>query len=217
MFNGQIERIANNIGAFIWIGFIAGICVGTEEWFEKQEFVRCYLDYADLNIDISSFSETVFFEHFAPNTLILLLIAIYILSALHRMVFGSLEREPREKSGTIYSLENFSSLLAIAWLGMMLGISIPAFVFEGVYSFLKFLLLALYPSIYLVEVTLLTSLLYCEGLHKPPEFLNDKAAWKAGTRLEGFFILILGFLMLTYHQQYNEMMNSFSTWVLAKL
>ncbi|MGR5503875.1 hypothetical protein ACQKP3_24410 [Vibrio sp. DNB22_10_4] len=144
-------------------------------------------------------------EHVAPRTLILILNFTFFLSALHRIVWGSCETNPRERKGVIYSLVNLGSLLAIAWLGLMLGVSIPAFYFEGWKISLAFLLLTVYPVLFLIEIDLALKFLYWKGIWKEPEYLEDRWGWRMKTRLEGVFISMLAFVIfitIEHHQAF---------------
>jgi hypothetical protein len=217
MFNYQIERVKENILPFFWIGIIVGIVIEKAEYLSGIDWLNSYLNYANIKIDYQTIGQKIFFEHFAPNTLMFLLVAIFFLSAVHRVFWGALEKEPKERKGIIYALENFGSLLGIAWLGLMLGIMLPALIFEGYSSFFKFLIFSTYPIVFLFEVSICTVFLYWEGLHKIPEYFDGYSKWRLGTRLEGVGILCLAILFLTYHKQHESMMNKFSQWLLSFL
>lgn len=217
MFQYQIKRVKENILPFILIGFIVGLFIGKADFLNSINWLNLYFDYANIKIDYKDGGQKIFFEHFAPNTLMFLLVAIFVLSAAHRIFFGALEKSPKERKGIIYSLENFGSLLAIVWLGLTWGIMWPALIFEGHISFFKFLFLSVYPVLFLFEVTCCTIFLHWQGLHKIPEYIDGHRKWKVGTRLEGIAIFGLAILMLTYHEQYDTMMNSFSQWLVSLL
>jgi hypothetical protein len=217
MFQYQIKRVKENITPFIIIGFIVGFFVGKSEYLNSIDWLNAYLTYANITVNYNDSGQKIFFEHFAPNTLLFLLIALFSISAAHRIIFGALEASPKERKGIIYSLENFSSLLAIAWLGLIFGIMWPALYFEGYFSFFKFLFFAMYPILFLFEVSCCTIFLYWEGLHKIPEYIDGHRKWKVGTRLEGLVILGFAVLMFTYHQQYNSMVKDLSQWLISLL
>ncbi|EIF41619.1 hypothetical protein DOK_17955, partial [gamma proteobacterium BDW918] len=167
--------------------------------------------------DYKDSGQSIFFEHFAPNTLLYILIAIFFFSALHRTIIGAIEKPPKHNEGAIYALENFGSLLAISWLGLMIGIMGPALYYEGFASFVKFLVLAIYPVMFLVEVSLCIAFLYWEGMRKIPTYIDDRTGWKWGTRAEGAFVLLLALIMLTYHQQYDSFIKYLGRIVLTIL
>lgn len=207
MFQHQLKRVKENILPFISIGFITGFFISDKNPLISIDWLNSYLNYANLQIN-KKIAEEIFLEHFAPNTLTFLLIAIFTLSAIHRFFYGALEYKPNDKKGMIYSLENFASLLAIGWLGLILGIMLSALLFGEVRVVIAFLLLSLYPILYLVLVSSCTALLYCKILQKIPLYIDNNSKWKIGTRIEGFLILFLAIFILTYHSQINEFIHS---------
>ncbi len=217
MFKHQLKRVSKNIYPFIILGFISGMSIANSNYFESIEWLNWYLQYANIEINYKDSGQSVFFEHFAPNTLLYILIAIFFFSALHRTFRGAIEKPPQNDEGAIYALENFGSLLAISWLGLMIGIMGPAWYYEGFPSFIKFLVLAIYPIMFLVEVRLCTAFLYWEGLQKIPSYIDDRAGWRWGTRAEGAFVLLLCLIMLTFHQQYDSFMKLLGTLVVSLL
>ncbi len=195
------ERIRDNIKPFILIGVFVGVVVGKASWLQNITWLNSYLEYANINVNYIVDIETIISEHIAPNTLALLLLSIFVFSAIHRIIFGALERKPTDGKGIIHSLENFTALLAIAWLGLMIGIMFPAWFFDGSNSFLTFLYLSLLPVLYLVLLFIIVAFLHWDGIHYFSKKLDGSLKWKIGTRLEGLFVLLFALIFTTYHKQ----------------
>lgn len=204
MWKIQKKRIKANIIPFAMIGLIVGGFIGFANQLKELSWLNGYLRYANITMDFSDLGSSVMFEHLAPNTLVVLLIAIFLFSALRRILFGALEAAPTEQSGIVFALENFASLLAIAWLGIMFGLLVPALAFSGWKAMAGFALLMLYAAIYLIEVSAATMLTHLQLISKLPIFTHERGRWKMKTRLEGIVILAIGFAALTYHKQLDE-------------
>ena len=211
--NVQIKRVKDNITPFLLIGVVMGCFIGAAKKLKEYGWLNNYLEYANISLDYADMGNAVMFEHLAPNTLVILLFLIFLLSALRRIFFGALEAPPKEQKGVIFALENFASLLAIAWLGMMLGIMLPAWWFEDWRTCAKFAFLAIYPVLYLIEVTCVSMLAYSQFLYKLPIFTHERPKWKIQTRLEGFVILCVALVTLTYHKQLTEFTNLTGKWL----
>ena len=204
----QLDRVTSNIFAFIILGLISGFIIGGKSTLESWEWLNRYFEFANINVDYTDFGSSLLSEHLAPNSLILILICSFFLSAIHRIIFGAIETRPGERKGVIYSLVNFGSLLAIAWLGLMLGISVPAALFDGWSMGLRFLIIAIYPLMFLIEVVFCLKFLYWTGLNEKPEYIEEQTRWKRRTRLEGLGVLMAAFLLFTFHSQYQGFMDS---------
>lgn len=204
----QLNRIKENILPFFLIGLAAGFVIGTSTKLNEMSWLNIYLNYANISIDYAATSSSVLSEHLAPTTLMILLVSIGVSSAMYRIIFGAMEAAPIKRRGPIFALENFASLLAIAWLGIMLGLLLPAAIYEGWRTAAKFAFLAIYPAIYLFEVSAVTALMYCELKYRRPRFENNLRKWRMQTRLEGLIILAVAIALLTYYKQYNEFIHT---------
>jgi len=199
----QIKRIKANIVPFWLIGLAAGAVIGASTQLKEISWLNSYLNYANIEIDYSTFGSSVLFEHLAPNTLILLLVLIGMLSALHRILFGVTQSSLRQRRGIIFSLENFASLLAIAWLGIMLGLLVAGLLFAEWRSAAELTLLTIYPALYLAEVSTVTVVMHGEFIFKRPASSHGTGKWNLLTRLEGLIILLGAFALLTFYKQYD--------------
>ncbi|WP_342057852.1 hypothetical protein [Aeromonas sp. OTU364] len=202
----QLDRVMSNIGAFIIIGSLSGFIIGAKSTLESCEWLSSYLKFVNINVDYSDFGGSLLSEHLAPNSLTLILVFSFFLSALHRILFGVIDSRP-DKNGMIYSLVSFGSLLAIAWLGLMIGISFPALIFDGWSIALKYIIISIYPAMFLIEVVFCLKYLYWGGLNERPEYIEDIKKWKMKTRFEGVGVLALSILFLTFYGQYKNFMG----------
>nr|BBJ04394.1 hypothetical protein YBY_22430 [Marinobacter nauticus] len=116
MFRLQFKRIHDNVSPFILTGLFAGLAIGLSEYLRKMDWLVSYLDYASIDFDLADAAQKILDENLAPTTLVFLVVIIFTMSALHRIFFGAMEFEPKERKGIIFILENFASLLGIAWL-----------------------------------------------------------------------------------------------------
>ncbi|MCZ4307407.1 hypothetical protein [Vibrio atlanticus] len=203
----QLERVYSNILAFIILGLFSGFIVGGQSTLESCEWLNSYLKFANIEIDYGDFGSSLLSEHLAPNSLTLILIFTFILSALHRIFFGAIETKPGYKKGVTYSLVNFGSLLAIAWLGLMVGISFPALIFDGFSTAMRFWIISIYPIMFLIEVVFCLKLLYWGGLCEIPVYIEERKQWKRRTRIEGVFVLAVAMFFVTFYEQYQNFMN----------
>ena len=217
MFQSQVERVKDNILPFACIGLVVGMVIGKASWFRSFGSINNYFNYSVIDTYYPDSGQTLFFNHFDPNTLTFLLIAIFAFSAISRLVFGIREKFPEEGRGNIRTLENFGSLLAIAWLGLIVGISLPTLIFQGVTSSLKFLVYISYPLLFLIEVKICTAFLSGKSLYKVHELAGGYHKHKLGVRAEGLVLLGMSALMLTYHDRQSEAIRSFTHWIRSML
>ncbi|WP_152439491.1 MULTISPECIES: hypothetical protein [unclassified Marinobacter] len=166
---------------FILTGLFAGLAIGLSEYLRKMDWLVSYLDYASIDFDLADAAQKILDENLAPTTLVFLVVIIFTMSALHRIFFGAMEFEPKERKGIIFILENFASLLGIAWLGLMWGLSVPALIFESKELFCGLLLMSLFPLILIFQLTVITSLIYIELFHKFPKWAEKTSGWRMAT------------------------------------
>ncbi|WP_146162720.1 hypothetical protein [Vibrio splendidus] len=207
----QLNRVRENICAFILLGMLSGFIVGGEDYLSDLKYLNSLLSLLDVQIDYKELGSSFMFEHFAPNSLVLILVFAFFFSSLHRIFHGAIRTEKVEEKGIIYSLVNFGSLLAIAWLGIMLGISFPALIFDGWKVSLSFWILSIYPVLFLIEISCCQLIMYWEGLSERPVFKEDMKAWARKTSLEGIAILVLAFVVLIgmeKHQTFIDLIVS---------
>lgn len=210
----EVGTIKIYIFPFIVIGLISGLVIGLNEKINSTHWLAVYLDYANINIDFVKHAEGVVYEHFAPLSLSYLLIILFAACALHRLLLGAVETTHKGIGlSFILPLRNFSLILATAFLGLMLGISLPAGLLEGWQTAARFLVLCIYPVAYLFLIKVLVMFVYHEGAHKKSEWVDAKWKYNLGTRFEGFVILLLSFFMLTYHKQFIESQD----WLASKI
>jgi len=210
MFNQQIQRVKDNILPFAFIGLFIGIVIGKASWFRQFGWLNDYFRFANIDTYYPDSGQVLFFRHFDADTLTFLLIALFGFSAFHRIVFGFHERGSG-RGGTInQTIENFGSLLAIAWLGLILGIMLPALVFQGFASCINFLVYAVYPLVFLIEVKIFTTFLSGNSLEKIQDIFGRNSS--LGIRMEGVAVLGLALLMLAYLDDYSAALESVTRW-----
>ena len=211
MFNYQLKRVKDNILPFACIGLLIGTVIGKASWFRSFPSLNNYFGYAGISTYFPDSGQIVFYNHFSPDTLTLLLVAIFGFAGITRLVLGVTERGPQDRTSIMQSLESIGALLAIAWLGLILGIMIPVFIFQSVTSGVNFLVNIFYPLIFLIEVSLCTELLSGNYLNKVRRLIGNKA--NLGIRVEGLLILGLGGLILTYQSQHADTIDSLTVWI----
>jgi hypothetical protein len=215
MFRYQLKRVKDNIIPFACIGLLVGIVIGKASWFRGFPSLNSYFGYAGINTYFPDSGQIAFYNHFSPDTLTFLLVAIFIFAGMTRLVLGFKERGPEDRTSVMQSLDNLGSLLAIAWVGLILGITIPVFIFQGLNSCAIFFVNIFYPLIFLIEVSLCTEFLAGPILDKIHRLIGNKA--KLGTRVEGLVILGLGILILTFQGQHADTIDSFTGWITSML
>jgi hypothetical protein len=213
MFQSQVQRVVDNILPFSFIGLFVGIVIGKASLFRSFGSLNNYFNYAVIDTHYPDSGQNLFFDHFNPDTLTFLLVAMFAFAACSRLVFGIREKFPEDGRGNIRSLENFGSLLAIAWLGLILGISLPTLLFQGFGSCIKFLVNIAYPILFLIEVRICTTFLSGKSLYKVHELAGGYNKNNLGIRAEGLVILVLAILMLTYQDRQSEAVRSFTYWI----
>jgi len=200
----QLTRVKDNVFPFIWIGVLCGWAYAKADYLSSLAWLNAYFDLADIHFDLKKEVKTIFFEHMAPNSLIVLMIAVFFLSSLQRIICGVPSKPISKESGMIYNLENFTSLLAISWLGVVTGISLPAWYFDGFLSFLQFMFVALYAIFFLLEIRLSAVLLSGELFVSRPEYKEEYWKWGIKTRFEGLGLLVITALLFTFQHKVDN-------------
>jgi hypothetical protein len=213
MFDNQIQRVKDNILPFVFIGLIIGIVIGKASWFRSIGWINSYLKYSGINTYYPDSGQILFLNHFGPETLTFLLVAMFAFAGIYRIALGSREEGPRSSSGMVQSFENFGSLLAIAWLGLILGIAVPTLIFQGFSSFIAFFVSVFYPLVFLTEVNFCTSFLSGDTLRKVHDSIERYGRGNLGIRAEGICLLALSILMLTYVDKHTDVINSFTHFI----
>lgn len=215
MFQQQWLRVKQNIKPFIYLGILSGFITSFQKELENNTIINWFLEYSELQINYDQFAKNILFEHFAPTSLSFLICMLFLMSAIHRIIYGAVEFKPSEQRGTIYAIENFISLLAIALLGLMIGISIPAGLFEGAEMLIKFMIIAITPVLTLIVVTAITQLIHHEGIHKLPKYLDEHSKWKVRTRIEGIVVLLATLLFAAHQKYFFELQIFINSWALS--
>ena len=213
MIQKYFQRVINNILPFVFMGLIIGVVIGKASWFRSFTWINDYLNYADIQTYYPDSGQSLFFDHFGPATLTFLLIAMIAFAGVHRIALGSREKNSRDTKGFSHTLESLGSLLAIAWLGLILGIALPALIFQGFTKFVVFFLNVSYPLVFLVEVTICAAILSGGFLNKVHSLVGRIGPQSLVVRVEGIVLLLLSIVMLTYEQNHLDLIRSFTYWV----
>jgi hypothetical protein len=213
MFKKYLHKVKNNILPFVFIGLIVGIVIGKASMFRGVGFINDFLNYADINTYFPDSGQSLFLNHFGPASLTFLLIAMIAFAGIHRIVFGSREKNSRDNGGFSHTLDTFGSLLAIAWLGLIVGIGLPALIFQGYVRFTVFFLNVSYPLVFLVEAMICTALLSSPFLKKVHSMAGGFGPQSLVVRVEGVVLLLLSAVMLTFQENHLDLIDSFTDWV----
>lgn len=217
MFKAQIQRVKENILPFIFIGLFVGVVIGKASWFRSFSWVNDYLNYAGIDTRYPDSGQALFFNHFGPATLTFLLVAMFAFSGFYRIALGVREKGPKDVKGFNQSLESIGSLLAIAWLGLILGIMLPTLIFQGFASFITFFVNVSYPLVFLVEVNIGAAFLAGNTLKKVNELAGGYHREMLAIRAEGIVLLSLSIIMMTYQQKHLDTIKSFTVWIKSML
>ena len=208
MFKQYFRKAGISILPFLFMGLTVGIVIGKASWFRGIGWMNDYLNYADINTYYPDSGQSLFLSHFGPATLTVLLIAMFAFAGIHRIVRGS-----REKKGTTHTLESFGFLLSMAWLGLIVGIAVPALIFQGFRPFMMFFLNVSYPLVFLVEVAICTAFLAGPFLKKLHSLAGGFGPQSLVIRVEGLVLLLLSALMLAFQENHLDLIDSFTHWV----
>jgi hypothetical protein len=206
------KMILKMILPFFCMGLLLGIVIGKASWLRSFGWMNEYLAYAKINTNYVDSGQTIFLDHFDASILMYLLIAILVTGALQRVYFGVRDQGYRS-AGVIQTLATFGSLLAIAWLGMILGISIPTFLFQGYGKFVTFFLYIIYPLLFLIKLEICTAFLSGKLL----AIVGLRGVSKLGIRVEGLVVMGIALTMLTYQELYFASIRSFTRWANSML
>jgi hypothetical protein len=213
MFDNQVQRVKDNILPFVLIGLFVGIFIGKASWFRSFGWINDYLKYAEINTYYPDSGQILFFNHFGPDSLTFLLVAIFAFAGIGRMARGVREKDLDDKDGIVQSLENLGSLLAVAWLGLILGMTPPVLIYEGFASSVGFLVNIAYPLVFLVEVNICIAFLSGDTLRKVHDLVERYDRSNFGVRGEGLFLLALAILILTYENKHVDTITAFTLWI----
>lgn len=194
------------------MGLLLGIVIGKASWLRSFGWINEYLVYAKINTYYVDSGQTIFLDHFDAGILMYLLIAIFVTAALQRVFLG-IRDQGQKTAGVIPTLASFGSLLAIAWAGMILGISIPTFIFQGYGKFVIFFLYIIYPLLFLIELKICTDFL--SG--KLYAIVGLRGPSRLGIRVEGLVVMGIALTMLTYQELYFASIRSFTRWANSML
>ena len=195
----MVIRIKDNIAPFIIIGLLSGVIFRFADVIQASGFIQSYLEFAKINLNLKADYLSAFSEHIAPVTLSYSLIFIYVLATFHRIVWG--EVSPRGTWLTkrvINPVALFSSSLAVAMLGLLIGIAIASLGESWRYS-LAFLIACAYPVSYMFLLKAGVGFVYDDRHHKVTDFFIDNTPRSIKSRAQGVHMLIMATIVITFH------------------
>jgi hypothetical protein len=213
MFKRYFQKVKNNILPFLFMGLIVGNVIGNASRLRGVGWINDFLNYADINTYYPDSGQTLFLYYFGPATLTFLLIAMIAFAAIHRIGFGSREKNSRDTNSFSHTLESFGSLLAIAWLGLILGIALPVLILQGFTKFMVFFLNVSYPLVFLVEAMICVAFLSSPFLKKVHSLVGGFGPQSLVIRIEGIVLLLLSTVMLAFQSNHLDLIDSFTYWV----
>jgi hypothetical protein len=211
MFRNQIKRITSNVVPFVFVGLFLGLFIGKASWFRQFGLLNDFLIRARINTRYYDSGQMIFMKYFDRGSLMTMLVLLLAFAAVHRLVIGIHER--RSLWNFNQTIDRLGSYVAIAWLGLIVGITVAALINQSIAIGVIFLTNAMYPLLFLVEVVLINSILNRNGLLNLPIQNDIYQKLRVGIRLDGLVILILGGLILTYQGKYHSTIYSFTNWV----
>lgn len=206
------QRIKNNVWPFFLMGLLTGTVINVERVIKSNKLLSKYFEFAGIDSNILSTYLKIILEHIAPITLSLALALIFLFSAFHRLICGKVEAENRFIKFVILPMEKFASSLAIALLGILLGFSVVAIALRSEIGALS-LATCFYPIFYLILLHLSVNIMFMRNapiVNKMPAFIKD--------RFDGLALLIISFLVLTFHRQLIlvvEWISGLISWIIA--
>lgn len=189
------QRVKENIWPFFLMGLLTGGLFKVENGIKNNELISKYFEFSNISPNLLETYIKVMREHIAPVTLSLTLALVFFLSALHRLICGKVEAENGFFKFVILPLEKFASILAIALLGILLGFSVIAIASRSEIGTLS-LATCFYPVFYLMLLHFSVNAVFVGNapiVNKMPAFIKD--------RFDGLALLIISFLVLTFHRQ----------------
>lgn len=217
MFKKQWDRTKKNIGAFLWLGLIAGVLFGIAGELSSSPIVQSLLSSGDLNIDFKALANTVLTENIAPVTLLFLWVAVLVFAAAHRVIYGAIHTRSLLSIGFIEPLEELGSLLAVAWLGLQLGLLAPVAYYVRPAAAVPWLFLCIYPLAYLGEMSVFMKIISQAWFFPEPDWAEEKRRWRWSTRLEGLLILVGAVGFLLFQRLLNAELDAATAWLIRHL
>jgi hypothetical protein len=192
-------KIKENVVPFIIIGISSGLVFRFEDSIKELDWLTNYLEFAKIPLDLKADYLTSFGEHIAPVTLTYSLIFTYLLAIFHRIIWGEVSAKGTwVTNNVIKPIASFASNLAIAMLGLLIGICIASIGEFWKYS-VAFALATIYPLAYLLLLRLGVGFVYDDRQHKINSMFRDYAPRPIKSRAQGLYMLIIGSIVITFH------------------
>ncbi|MCE9846294.1 hypothetical protein [Vibrio antiquarius] len=191
---------------FVFIGFLCGVLIIIDPHLDPNGGVYAYLKYAQIQIDLSEHAHSIINEHMAFISILYLVVILMFISAIHRSVLGC-NVNSWFYLKVIKPMDDFLLSLNGAVLGLLIGVAIvamfEAICLEGSYRHaIGFILFCFIPYVFSFVVC------WSREIVSNRFFIGKYLLGKCGDMLEGAILLLLAFMLLTFHAQFIEFIHS---------
>ena len=212
-----LKRIQKEILPFILIGLLTKLLFLFQSDLLRWKWVKSWFRYADITLSLKLRSFQLFGEFIAPLTIAYCLVFLYILAALHRLIIGRTgEGGSFFENKIILPIEQFASLLSIATLGLLVGISIGSIV-NGPKAALSFLVFSLYPIFFLLLLAFGVGYVVVQKKTVCTPWMESHLPGFIRSRMDGLYLLAIFLLVITFHTKIDEQIRMLGKWFLRLL
>ena len=209
----MLSKVKSNILPFIIIGLVLGLVIGKASKLRGIGTINDWLNFASINTYFPDSGQRLFFNYFFPEVLTFFLVVMLALAGFHRLVRGDREKFPDDRNSNSQALDNFGSLLAIAWLGLLIGISVPVMIYEHPLRGLEFLANAAFPLVFLIEVQVCTAFISGTGLNVVYNLAGGHSRTAVSVRAEGLVLVLAAGALMTFMEHHYQAIDWFVRWV----
>ena len=212
-----LQRIQKQIWPFILIGLVSKIVFQFRGTLFNISGLKSYLNYADISLNFWLRSFQLFGEFIAPAIIAYCLVCLYILASFHRLILGRLgEGDSIFARKIINPLEEFTSHLSIATLGLLIGISIGA-IPNGIKTVFSFLIFSLHPLFFLLFLGIGVGFIYVQNKTIAGQWMGNHLPGWLRSRLDGLYLFLLFLITITFHTRIEEQIRYLGQWLLKLL
>ncbi|RJP78307.1 MAG: hypothetical protein C4522_12955 [Desulfobacteraceae bacterium] len=212
-----LKRIQKEILPFILIGLLTKLLFLFQGDLLRWKWMKSYFRYADISLSLKLRSFQLFGEYIAPVTIAYCLIFLYLSAALHRLIIGRTgEGGSFFVNKIILPIEEFASLLSIATLGLLIGISLGSIV-NGPEAAVSFLVFGLYPVFFLLLLAIGVGFVVVQNKTVCTGWMQGHLPGFICSRMDGLYLLALFFVTITFHNKIDEQIRMIGKWLLRQL
>lgn len=212
-----LKRIQKQIWPFILIGLLIKIVFQFQGILFSSRWLKVYLNYADISLHLKLQSFQRFGEFIAPVTIAYVLVFLYLLAFFHHLLMGRKgEGNSFFVSMVLLPLEELASLLSIATLGLLIGISIGS-IPSGIKTVITFLVLALHPIFFLLFLAIGVGFVVVQNKTVCTGWMESHLPGFIRSRVDGLYLFLLFFLAITFHTKIHAQIIHTGKWFLRLL